>query len=144
MQDRSLNVYRVAYITWIGIGVLGMATALVATWTVGAMLSESSAFVLPWVALGLLVFGWCWYVFLLQVAYEVRYWPDDGRVVFRSILREKHITVAEISWIRRASNRRTVVVEYRGGSARLPPFVPMLDFVRAVRENRPSVVAPDV
>ena len=137
------KVYRFASITWIGSAVLGVVSLLLVVWTVDVAFSEPIAFVLAWVA-GLAVVGWCWYVLLVQVAYEVRYWPDNGRVVFRSVLHERSTTVTEIQSIRRAFSRRALLVQYDGGSTRLPPFGPMFDFVRDARDVNPAVAVPDV
>ena len=132
------ETYRFAAVHWMFCAIFGAVTLLVIVWTVNVALTQPIGFVLFWCS-SLLVLGWIWFHLLVSLAYEVRYWPEDGRVVFRSVLREKSTTLTRIASIRRGFSNRTLVVRYDDGSTKLPPVGPMLDFVRDAHEGNPAV-----
>lgn len=133
------QVFRLAWPTWAFCAFFGAITLLVAAWTVQVVASEPAAFVVFWLC-GLSVFVWVWYHLLVQVSYEVRFWPGDGRVMFRSILREKRTTLTAIRSISRSFNNRLLIIEFDADKARVTPMGPMLDFVREVEKRNPATL----
>jgi hypothetical protein len=81
-----------------------------------------------------------WYGVLTLFAIEIAVSPNDGRVAFRSIAKERQTNLAEITAISLGGGPRSpVTVRYRGGTARVPMYLDWNDFISRVRERNPDV-----
>ncbi len=93
-------------------------------------------------------FAFAWYLGLFVGVLEVRFWPDDGRLEFRSFLRARETNVSDIvgvecrQWV--GPNRPAVSIRYRGGGyrrpvARLGNEKASRDLVQRIQECDPSI-----
>ena len=97
-------------------------------------------------AVWLLGLGWTWYNLLVRTAFEVRLWPDSGRLQFRSVFRRTETTIDAVSKIASTSiNGMRVVFHHRDGKVLvLGPFDGMSDLVFRIRQANPGVTTRGV
>jgi hypothetical protein len=81
-----------------------------------------------------------WYGVLTLFALEIVVWPNDGRVVFRCLAKQRHTNLGDITAITMGAGKsNAVTVRYRGGSARVLMYLDWDDFISRVRERNPGV-----
>ena len=86
--------------------------------------------------------GIVWYGILAFFAIEITVWPNDGRVVFRYLRKERQTYLGDIELISmgaRGRRRNAATVRYRGGAARVLMYLDWNDFISRVRERNPQV-----
>ena len=88
-----------------------------------------------------------WYWMLAVESIEARFWPDDGRLQFRSLLRTRELNASDVIDVDmglRGLNQRVVIFGYRHGNrrkvARLPNLKPTWTLVHAIQESNQAVV----
>jgi hypothetical protein len=81
-----------------------------------------------------------WYGVLTLFAMEIAVWPDNGRVVFRYLAKQRQTNLADITAITTgARNSKALTVRYPGGAAHVLKLPDWSDFISRVRERNPAV-----
>jgi hypothetical protein len=131
---------------------VALVCLVIATFVLGAMIESwitgdgpPAAFIALWLSITAI-----WWIYVLFVGVvEVRLWPDDGRLEFRSILRKRETHIADIveidcRWWVPGPTRAAVNIRYRGGGyrrpvARLGNEKASRDLVQRIQEWNPSL-----
>lgn len=97
---------------------------------------------IPFTVAFLLGSGVIWYLPLTRFAIGIIVWPNDGRVVFRCLAKERQTQLGDIESISKPPLGRrgnAVTVSYREGSVRVLMYLDWNDFIRRVRERNPQI-----
>ncbi len=136
-------VYSSATIGWAFGAFFALATAIGLPMAIGGLLANDGLLLtigaVGWIAVLVSI----WFVMLVRSSFVVRRW-QDGRVVFRSALRERETTTTQIRAVRRGRSRRTLLFDFHGGPAQVPATPPMLDLVKDVRRCNPSATVSGI
>jgi hypothetical protein len=134
---------RVFFWVWVvGLSAITLGSAaLIATWTVAGH-GPPVFFIVVWLIGG----AWIWYYALIAGCIEATLWPEDGRLQFRSLVRERETNVADVVNVDmglHGLNQRSVIIRYRRGyrrpAARLPNVRSTWDLVERIEASNPTV-----
>lgn len=87
--------------------------------------------------------AWLTYYHWAVISYKVTYWPETGRLEFRSLLRRKEANVREVTSISLTpGNFATLAFKYPGGKTRLLHAIDGIsELIHQLRQTNPRIIS---